>query len=83
MQVQNFLWLQLLQRGEQMAKKKIKDYKSLKLEALQKELISERKELFESNFKHKMGQLKESHLLKEKKKNIARIKTEMRNKNAS
>ena len=66
-----------------MAKKKVKDYKSMKLEALQKELISERKELFEGNFKHKMGQLKESHLLKEKKKNIARIKTEMRNKNAS
>ena len=66
-----------------MAKKKVKDYKSMKLEALQKELISERKELFESNFKHNMGQLKESHLLKEKKKNIARIKTEMRNKNAS
>ena len=66
-----------------MAKKKVKDYKSMKLEALQKELISERKELFESNFKHKMGQLKESHFLKEKKKNIARIKTEMRNKNAS
>ena len=66
-----------------MAKKKVKDYKSMKLEALQKELISERKELFESNFTHKMGQLKESHLLKEKKKNIARIKTEMRNKNAS
>ena len=66
-----------------MAKKKVKDYKSMKLEALQKELISERKELFESNFKHKMSQLKESHLLKEKKKNIARIKTEMRNKNAS
>ena len=66
-----------------MAKKKVKDYKSMKLEALQKELISERKELFESNFKHTMGQLKESHLLKEKKKNIARIKTEMRNKNAS
>ena len=66
-----------------MAKKKVKDYKSMKLEALQKELISERKELFESNFKQKMGQLKESHLLKEKKKNIARIKTEMRNKNAS
>ena len=66
-----------------MAKKKVKDYKSMKLEALKKELISERKELFERNFKHKMGQLKESHLLKEKKKNIARIKTEMRNKNAS
>jgi len=66
-----------------MAKKKVKDYKSMKLEALQKELISERKELFENNFKHKLGKLKESHLLKEKKKNIARIKTEMRNKNAS
>ena len=83
MQVRNFLWLPHLQREEQMAKKKVKDYKSMKLEGLQKELISERKELFESNFKHKMGQLKESHLLKEKKKNIARIKTEIRNKNAS
>jgi len=66
-----------------MAKKKVKDYKSMKLEALQKELSSERKELVESNFKHKMGQLKERHLMKEKKKKIARMKTEMRNKNAS
>ena len=80
--MQNFLWLQLLQKEEQMAKKKVKDYKSMKLEALQKELISERKELFESNFKHKMGQLKESHLLKETRNNIARIKTEM-NRNGS
>ena len=66
-----------------MAKKKVKDYKSMKLEALQKELISERKELFESNFKHKMGQLKESHTLKEARKNIARIKTEINTKNGS
>ena len=66
-----------------MSKKKVKDYKSMKLEALQKELISERKELFESNFKHKMGQLKESHLLKETRKNIARIKTELNVKDGS
>ena len=60
-----------------MAKKKIKDFKTLKLDALKTELIANRKVLFENNFKHKMGQLKESHLLKETRKNIARIKTEI------
>ena len=60
-----------------MAKKKIKDFKTMKLEDLKTELMANRKLLFESNFKHKMGQLKESHLLKETRNNIARIKTEM------
>ena len=48
-----------------MAKKKIKDFKTMKLDALKTELIANRKVLFENNFKHKMGQLKESHTLKE------------------
>ena len=60
-----------------MAKKKIKDFKTMKIDALKTELIANRKVLFENNFKHKMGQLKESHLLKETRKNIARIKTEI------
>ena len=60
-----------------MAKKKIKDFKTMKLDALKTELIANRKVLFENNLKHKMGQLKESHLLKETRKNIARIKTEI------
>ena len=60
-----------------MAKKKIKDFKTMKLEDLKTELMANRKLLFESNFKHKMGQLKESHLLRETRKNIARIKTEI------
>jgi ribosomal protein L29 len=54
-----------------------KDYKGMNKESLKKELLAQRKLLFESNFKHKMGQLKESHLLKETRKNIARIKTEI------
>ena len=66
-----------------MAKKKIKDFKTMKVEDLKAELIANRKELFESNFKHKMGQLKESHTLKETRKNIARIKTEINGKNGS
>ena len=66
-----------------MAKKKIKDFKEMKLDALKTELIANRKMLFENNFKHKMGQLKESHTLKEARKNIARIKTEMNAKNGS
>ena len=41
-----------------MAKKKIKDFKTMKLDALKTELIANRKVLFENNFKHKMGQLK-------------------------
>ena len=60
-----------------MPKKKGKDYKSMNQETLKKELLAQRKLLFESNFKHKMGQLKESHLLRETRKNIARIKTEI------
>ena len=60
-----------------MAKKKIKDLTKLNKEQLNKELVSARKMLFESNFKHKMGQLKESHLLKTTRKEIARVKTEL------
>ena len=60
-----------------MAKKKIKDLTKLTKDQLNKELMSARKMLFESNFKHKMGQLKESHLLKTTRKEIARVKTEL------
>ena len=63
-----------------MAKNKTKDYKNMKQEDLKKELMANRKSLFENGFKHKMGQLKESHLLKETRKNIARIKTIMKEK---
>ena len=66
-----------------MAEKKIKDFKTMKLEDLKIELMANRKLLFESNFKHKMGQLKESHSLKEARRNIARIKTEISTKNGS
>ena len=66
-----------------MAKKTVKDFKMMKTEELITELIANRKLLFESNFKHKMGQLKESHTLKEARKNIARIKTEINTKNGS
>ena len=59
------------------------DFKTMKLDALKTELIANRKVLFENNFKHKMGQLKESHTLKEARKNIARIKTEINTKNGS
>ncbi|MAM96530.1 MAG: 50S ribosomal protein L29 [Gammaproteobacteria bacterium] len=66
-----------------MAKNKTKDYKNMKQEDLKKELMANRKSLFENGFKHKMGQLKESHLLKETRKNIARIKTELSGKDGS
>ena len=66
-----------------MGKKAAKDFKAMKIEDLKTELIANRKLLFESNFKHKMGQLKESHILKEARKNIARIKTEINTKNGS
>ena len=66
-----------------MAKNKTKDYKNMKQEDLKKELMANRKSLFENGFKHKMGQLKESHLLKETRKNIARIKTELSGKAGS
>ena len=66
-----------------MAKNKTKDYKNMKQEDLKKELMANRKSLFENGFKHKMGQLKESHLLKETRKNIARTKTELSGKDGS
>ena len=66
-----------------MAKNKTKDYKNMKQEDLKKELMANRKSQFENGFKHKMGQLKESHLLKESRKNIAKIKTELNSKDAS
>ena len=66
-----------------MAKNKTKDYKNMKQEDLKKELMANRKSLFENGFKHKMSQLKESHLLKETRKNIARIKTELSGKDGS
>ena len=66
-----------------MAKNKVKDYKKMNQEDLKKVLIANRKSLFENGFKHKMGQLKESHLLKETRKNIARIKTELNRKDGS
>ena len=66
-----------------MAKNKLKNYKGMKKEDLKKELIANRKSLFENGFKHKMGQLKESHLLKETRKKIARIKTELSVKDGS
>ena len=66
-----------------MAKNKTKDYKNMKQEDLKKELMANRKSLFENGFKHKMGQLKESHLLKETRKNIARIKKELSGKDVS
>ena len=56
-----------------MPKNKIKDFENMKQEDLKKELIANRKSLFESGFKHKMGQLKESHLLKETRKNIPHV----------
>tara|TARA_Y100000816_G_C26071890_1_gene563902 strand:- start:1356 stop:1556 length:201 start_codon:yes stop_codon:yes gene_type:complete len=66
-----------------MAENKLKNYKGMKKEDLKKELIANRKSLFENGFKHKMGQLKESHLLKETRKKIARIKTELSVKDGS
>tara|TARA_B100001996_G_scaffold90235_1_gene66958 strand:+ start:1083 stop:1283 length:201 start_codon:yes stop_codon:yes gene_type:complete len=66
-----------------MAKNRTKDYKNMKQEDLKNELIANRKSLFENGFKHKMGQLKESHLLKETRKNIAKIKTELSRKDGS
>ena len=51
-----------------MPKKTGKDYKGMNKSSLKKNFLPKRKLLFESNFKHKMGQLKESHLLKETRK---------------
>ena len=61
-----------------MAKNKTKDYKKMNTRRFKERTFWQiESHCLRSNFKHKMGQLKESHLLKETRKNIARIKTEM------
>ena len=55
--------------------KKIEELKKLDTKKLLEELNENRKELFRVNFEVKSGQSKNSHLISNYKKQIARIKT--------
>ncbi len=54
---------------------KISDLQDKSVEELNTTLISLREEQFKLNMKHSTGQLGQTHLLKENRTDIARIKT--------
>ena len=54
---------------------KVADLRSKSAEELEKELIKLREEQFKQNMQSATGQLGQHHLLKEARRNVARIKT--------
>ncbi len=54
---------------------KVSELKEKSVEELNAQLLSLREEQFKLNMKHSTGQLGQTHLLKENKKDIARVKT--------
>ena len=60
--------------------KKLEDLKKLDASKLMEELNESRKSLFKIKFEVKSGQAKNSHMIKNYKKQIARIKTLMKEK---
>lgn len=52
-----------------------KDFKSLDTVELSKELTTARKELFSLRMKHSVGELKQPHLVRVARRNIAQIST--------
>lgn len=52
-----------------------KDFASLDKSELSKELTAERKELFTLRMKHSLGELKQPHLIRTARRNIAQIST--------
>lgn len=54
---------------------KIKDLRELSVNELQKKIRDTREELLDSRLKKKTGQLEKSHLLKELRRDVARMKT--------
>ena len=59
---------------------KVSDLRSKSVEDLNKELLSLRKEQFNLRMKKMTGQLNQNHLVGTVKKNIARVKTVLREK---
>lgn len=54
---------------------KINDLRELSVNELQKKIRDTREELLDSRLKKKTGQLEKSHLLKELRRDVARMKT--------
>lgn len=59
---------------------KVKDLVSQSVEELQEALLTQQKEQFQLRMQHATGQLGQSHLLKQTRRNIARIKTVLTDK---
>lgn len=53
----------------------VKNFSTLDRAELTKELASSRKELFALEMKHSLGELKQPHLIRASRRNIARIST--------
>lgn len=59
---------------------KASEYRNKSVEELNKELLALRQEQFNLRMQKKMGQLPKSHMLRKAKKDIARIKTILKEK---
>ena len=62
---------------------KTAELRDLDVEALGKKLGESREELFKLRFQHATAQLEKTHRLREVRKDIARIKTVLRTKQAA
>lgn len=59
---------------------KVKDLLSQSVDELQEALLTQQKEQFQLRMRNATGQLSQSHLLKQTRRNIARIKTVLTDK---
>jgi len=62
---------------------KPKDIREKTVEELNKQLVELREDLFRLRFKHSIGQLEQSANIKQAKRNIARIRTIVKEKEAT
>lgn len=62
---------------------KFADMKELTIDELNQEVAKARKELFENRLKHSMQQLENTAILQQLKTRVARLKTVIRQKQAS
>ena len=61
---------------------KVKNYEEMSAEALEKKLGELKEELFNLRFQHAINQLENPHKIADVKKDIARVKTILNEKNA-
>lgn len=63
-----------------MKKKEFNDFKNKSMDGLKKTIIETQKQVIEKNLDLKMGKSKNVHEVKVKRKDLARLKTLLRNK---